>query len=82
MLRRDVVEAAEAGKFRIYSVENVDQAIAILTGLEAGEENFDGKYPKGSINHRVVERLAELTGIREMFARRSITKMDAENSQN
>nr|SPS06646.1 putative ATP-dependent protease [Candidatus Nitrotoga fabula] len=82
MLRRDVVEAAEAGKFRIYSVENVDQAIAILTGLEAGEENSDGKYPKGSINHRVVERLAELTGIREMFARRSITKMDAENSQN
>lgn len=82
MLRRDVVEAAEAGKFRIYSVENVDQAIAILTGLEAGEENSDGKYPEGSINYRVVERLAELTGIREMFARRSITKMDAENFQN
>ncbi|CAE6731888.1 Lon protease family protein [Candidatus Nitrotoga fabula] len=81
MLRRDVVEAAEAGKFRIYSVENVDQAMAILTGLEAGEVNSDGQYPKGSINQRVVERLAELTGIREMFARRSITKIDAEDPQ-
>jgi predicted ATP-dependent protease len=69
MLRRDVVAAAEAGQFRVYSVENVDQAIAILTGLPAGEAAASGDYPEGSVNHRVAARLAELTEIRQSFAR-------------
>ena len=68
MLRRDVVAAAEAGQFSIYAVENVDQAIAILTGLPAGEAGANGEYPEGSVNHRVAARLAELTGIRQSFA--------------
>ncbi len=42
MLRHDVVAAAEAGKFQIYAVENVDQAIALLTGLPAGEADAKG----------------------------------------
>lgn len=69
MLRRDVVAAAEAGQFNIYAVENVDQAIAILTGLPAGEAAANGEYPEGSINRRVAERLAELTKIRQAFAK-------------
>ena len=32
MLRRDVVEAAEAGQFHIYAVDAIDQGIEILTG--------------------------------------------------
>lgn len=67
MLRRDVMAAAEAGQFRIYAVEDVDQAIAILTGLPAGVASADG-YPDGSINHRVAARLAELTRLMESFA--------------
>ena len=45
MLRHDVVAAAEAGQFRIYAVENVDQAIALLTGLPAGEADAKGDVP-------------------------------------
>jgi len=71
MLRRDVVAAAEAGRFSIYAVENVDQAIAILTGLPAGEADANGSYPGGSVNRGVAERLAELTRIRESFAKQS-----------
>ena len=70
MLRRNVVDAVEAGKFSIYAVENVDQAIAILTGLPAGEADAGGKYTDGSVNFKVAARLAELTVIRESFARR------------
>ena len=77
MLRRDVVAAAEAGQFRIYAVENVDQAIATLTGLPAGEADAKGEYPEGSVNRRVAARLAELTGIRESFARRLREKPEA-----
>jgi hypothetical protein len=36
MLRRDVVEAVEAGKFHVYPIETIDQGIEILTGIEAG----------------------------------------------
>jgi len=74
MLRRNVVDAVEAGKFSIYAVENVDQAIAILTGLPAGEADVGGKYTDGSVNFKVAARLAELTGIREAFARRLTDK--------
>jgi lon-related putative ATP-dependent protease len=76
MLRRNVVEAAEAGKFNIYAVENVDQAIAILTGLPAGEADAGGNYPEGSVNSKVAARLAELTRIRESFAKQPGRKSD------
>jgi lon-related putative ATP-dependent protease len=69
MLRHDVVAAAAAGQFRIYAVENVDQAIALLTGLPAGEADAKGDYPEGSVNRKVAARLAELTEIRKSFAR-------------
>jgi len=77
MLRRDVVAAAEAGQFRVYAVENVDQAIAILTGLPAGEASANGEYPEGSVNRGVAARLAELTEISKSFARQSGKKMEA-----
>ncbi len=74
MLRHDVVAASEAGKFRIYAVENVDQAISLLTGVPAGEANVKGEYPEGSINRKVAARLAELSEIRKSFARQSQKK--------
>jgi len=57
MLRRDVVEAVEAGQFHIYPVASIDQGIEILTGLSAGKRDSDGNFPKGSINRRVEARL-------------------------
>ncbi|MDE2117891.1 MAG: AAA family ATPase [Betaproteobacteria bacterium] len=77
MLRRDVVAAAEAGQFRIYAVENVDQAIAILTGLPSGEAGAGGEYPEGSVSRRVAARLAELSEISKSFARQSGKKPEA-----
>ena len=71
MLRRDVVAATEAGKFNIYAVENVDQAISLLTGLPAGEADDKGVYPEDSVNRKVAARLAELTEIRKSFAKQS-----------
>jgi predicted ATP-dependent protease len=69
MLRHDVVAAARAGKFRIYAVDTVDQAIAILTGEPAGQLGADGTYPAQSINHRVATRIAELAEIRKALTR-------------
>ena len=67
MLRRNVVAAAAAGKFHIYAVANIDQAIALLTGLAAGEADANGEYPHGSINGLVAARLSELGKISQSY---------------
>lgn len=69
MLRQDVVAAAQAGQFQIYAIDHVDQAIALLTGVPAGEADASGQYPPDSINHRVAARVAELSALRKAFAR-------------
>ncbi len=71
MLRRDVVQAAEEGKFSIYAVKSVDQAMAILTGVMAGEPDSAGKYPHGTVNGAVATRLDHLTSIRLNYARKA-----------
>jgi len=68
MLRQDVVEAVMAGQFHVYPVETVDQGIAILTGVPAGERDETGNYPEGSINYLVEARLAELAEKRQAFS--------------
>ena len=69
MLRADVVAAAKAGKFHIYPVNTIDEAIELLTGVTAGELNEDGLYPEGSINSRVQLRLQELAKLRHEFGK-------------
>nr|WP_083101380.1 ATP-binding protein [Pseudophaeobacter leonis] len=69
MLRSNVVEAAEAGKFRVIPVETIDQGIAILTGTEAGIRDKDGCFPEGSVNALVEDRLRGFAETRKAFAR-------------
>jgi len=58
MLRADVIEAVKAGRFRIFAVATADEGIEILTGVPAGAPDADGAYPVGSVNGRIVARLA------------------------
>lgn len=67
MLRHDVVAAAEQGKFHVYPVETVDQAIELLMGVEAGVPDESGAYPHASINFRVQARLEELNKLRQEY---------------
>jgi predicted ATP-dependent protease len=53
-----VVEAVEAGRFQVYPVQSVDEALAILSGQPSGERDALGRFPPGSVNLRVEERLA------------------------
>jgi predicted ATP-dependent protease len=70
MLRKDVVEAVEAGRFQIYPVGHVDQALALFTGLPAGERDEAGEFTAGSLNRRICERLVELSEQRRSFSNR------------
>ncbi|WP_136799641.1 MULTISPECIES: Lon protease family protein [Desulfosediminicola] len=53
MLKDEVVQAIEDGTFTIWSVESVDDAIEVLTGIPAGNRLPSGSYPFKSINARV-----------------------------
>jgi len=59
MLREDVVQAVEEGKFSIYAIDTVDDGIELLTGIPAGKPNKKGQFPKGSVNYLVQQSLAE-----------------------
>lgn len=69
MLRRDVVAAVEAGAFAIYPIATIDEAITLLTGIEAGAADAQGRYPEGSINQRVMARMRQLAEIRMEFSK-------------
>lgn len=58
MLHRDVRDAVAAGRFQLYPLRHVDDALALLTGMSPGEPTEDGSWPDGSLNHAVAERLA------------------------
>src|SRR5713101_3231366 len=57
MLRRDVVAAAEEGRFKIYPIDTVDQGLELLTGIPAGQPDANGDYPPGTLNQRIAARL-------------------------
>jgi lon-related putative ATP-dependent protease len=60
MLKQEVVDAIKAGKFHIYPVNTIDEGIEVLTGVPAGAIGKNGKYPEGTINRLVQDRLAEM----------------------
>jgi predicted ATP-dependent protease len=65
MLATRVRQAARAGRFRVYAVSRVDEALDLLTGVAAGAPDASGEYPAESVNGRVqaaLGRFAETAG--------------------
>ena len=81
MLRQDVVDACGRGRFHIYPIDTIDQGIEILTGVPAGQRAADGKFPAGTINRMVEERLVALAQARKRFGARG-AKDDTEDDDN
>lgn len=64
MLRPDVVEACAAGQFHVWAVDNVEPALSLLTGMQAGKRGESGHYPAASVNGKVE------AGLRGFFEQR------------
>ena len=60
MLDERVLQAVRAGLFHVYAVRQVDEALSLLVGEDAGTPNAEGQFPAGSVNARVVARLREI----------------------
>ena len=69
MLREDVVEAVRRGEFSVCAIRHIDEAISILTGVDAGERDDAGAFPAGTVNHRVEQQLIEYAESRRGFSR-------------
>jgi len=69
MLRAEVVDAVREGDFNVWAVESVDRGMEILSGLPMGEPDEDGRYPEGTVNRRVKDRLREMAHRWSAFAR-------------
>ena len=62
VLDDEILNAVEQGKFNIYAVETVDQALNLLMDIEAGEL-IDDVYPESSVNGIALARLKEIADI-------------------
>jgi lon-related putative ATP-dependent protease len=76
MLRQDVVAAAAEGKFHIYAVKTVDEALELLLGVPAGARGEDGSFPPQTVNGRVEQQLRQFAELRKRFAEREERKHD------
>lgn len=65
MLRQDVVDAAAAGRFHVWAVDTVDEALELLTGMAVGTPDT-----AGSLSQRVAARLQHLAELRRAFAKK------------
>lgn len=68
MLRKDVVEAVNEGKFHVYPVKKIDEGIEILTGVKSGERKEDGNFEEGTVNYLVDNELERLAKSWKTFA--------------
>lgn len=57
MLRQDVIEAVEQGKFHLHAIDTIEQALELLMDRPAGQIDAKGKYTKGSIYAEVMRQL-------------------------
>src|SRR4030088_1391565 len=67
MLREDILDAVEAGKFHIWPVAKVEQGIEILTGRTAGSCNGDGSFQTSTVFAKVNERLSKMAQMMKGF---------------
>jgi predicted ATP-dependent protease len=60
MLKKEVVDAVKEGKFHVWAVGAVDEALELLTGLTAGKRLPDGAFEEDSVNAKVDQTLQRL----------------------
>lgn len=57
VLHDDVTAAIAAGRFHLWSIATVDDAVALMLGLPSGQPDAAGNYPPDSVFGRIAARL-------------------------
>ncbi len=82
MLKKEVVQAVRDGKFKVYAVKNIDEALELMTGLPAGERRENGTYPEGTVNFLVEKRLREMSKKLKTEEKEEEKEKKEENNEN
>ena len=61
-LEPEVIKAVSDGKFHIYAIEHMDEAVELLMALPAGVANEDNDFPPDTLYGMVQQRLDRLAG--------------------
>ncbi|MBR3003128.1 MAG: AAA family ATPase [Clostridia bacterium] len=64
-LSDEVIDSVKNGLFKIYAISTIDEGIEILTGVPAGKKDKNGKFPNGTINYLVYEKLKKYAEVVE-----------------
>ncbi|HEX5393806.1 MAG TPA: ATP-binding protein [Rhodocyclaceae bacterium] len=67
MLKEEVVAAAKEGRFHIWPVTGIDDAMEILAGLPAGAPDDKGIIREGTVNFQIALALADLAHMRQDY---------------
>lgn len=62
-LSDEIIEAVKNKQFHIYAVSTIEEGIEVLTGVPAGKKDKDGKFPAGTVNYMVYEKLKKYAKI-------------------
>ncbi len=62
-LSDEVIEAVKNNLFSVYFVKTIEDGIEILTGVPAGKKDKNGRFPQGTINYLVYEKLKKYANI-------------------
>ncbi|MFH2050788.1 MAG: ATP-binding protein [bacterium] len=76
LLRPDVIEAVNKGKFHIYPIKTISEGIEILTGIPGGKRLKNGKFTKDSIFAKADEKLLSMAIALQNFGRRDNDNRD------
>ncbi|WP_066800720.1 ATP-binding protein [Moraxella oblonga] len=57
MLNDDIINAVKNKQFHIYAINNVYEALQLLTGLSVNDKNKKGDYKKNTLFYKIMKRL-------------------------
>ncbi len=80
MLGEEILEAVDGGRFAIYAVRDIDEAVSLLTGVDAGERDAEGHFPEGSVNAKVEEQMIRYATLRRDFDAEEKDEKDGEDT--
>jgi predicted ATP-dependent protease len=60
MLHEEVIQAVQEERFHVWAADSVDEGMALLLGVPAGERDESGRYPPGTVHQRVQRALQRL----------------------
>lgn len=65
-LSDEVISAVKSCKFHIYAISTIEEGIELLTGVPAGSRDENGKFPAGTINYLVYNKLKKYAEVSKM----------------